>query len=585
MIQKIIFFILLIGVVEVQAQKAITFSSDKLQQISQQYTGSSLNWPVVVNLAEHNISDNSFKLSSASLLKLQNLSKISLVYQEQQKRLNNLIGDGATIFAKEELEQTSKLLGNYIEFIRNGDLENALEVGNSIKPAVDELEKSLLSNRLVTVQAQLSDKDGQVDKRLGLLAEWTEAFVGDFFEESDGIQTQQESYATLAFTDGSTVTVNPKTTAVIRKSRIDKLDKSIDTEITLVEGGLLSKLSAAGKEQSNYILNAGSSSTELKTQNFYAERSGPNDVKLSNYDGNAVVSSNNVIVTIKKNEGTIVRNNQAPLKPVKLLSAPQFYSSKNDTIIYKNNFIINFKSVTGAKKYKIEYSKAYNFDHDVSTSEISDTRLLLTKLAVGTTYVRVQSIDELGLKGPFSEVFRVIRNEDTQPPPIFGEQFSRTINFAENKWITLVGVSEPDAKITVDGTIIKVSNSGEFTSRVVLSSYDQIITVTATDDSQNKTIKEVRVAQLSEEYLFDIKINGRNISSELSTINSTKTITGKAFPEMEIELENNGNKKLVKTDSQGRWGITMNVQQGKLSVTFRANQKSTAILTKSYTVK
>ena len=273
------------------------------------------------------------------------------------------------------------------------------------------------------------------------------------------------------------------------------------------------------------------------------------------------------------------------MKPVKLLSAPNFYSTNSDTIIYSNNFVFSFKEVDRAEKYRVEYSQSYDFDNNVSTYDISDSRLLLSNLPVGTTFVRVQSIDNLGLKGPFSDIFRVIRNEDTQAPPIFGDQFSRVINFTENSWVTITGVSEPDAKITVDGTIIKVSNSGEFTSRVVLSSYDETITVTATDDSQNKTTKDVRVAQLSEDYLFDIKVNGINIDSEISSISSMKTITGKAFPEMEIELENNDNKKLVKTDSQGRWGVTMNVQKGKLSVTFRANQKSSATLTKSYSVK
>ena len=100
-------------------------------------------------------------------------------------------------------------------------------------------------------------------------------------------------------------------TIIIRKSRIDKLDKSADAEITLVEGGLLSKLSAAGKERSTYILNAGSSTTELNTINFYAESSGDNNVKLSNYDGDAQVSANNVIVTIRKDEGTIIKGNEA----------------------------------------------------------------------------------------------------------------------------------------------------------------------------------------------------------------------------------------------------------------------------------
>ncbi len=564
---------------------SVSFSSDKLQEISARYSGNSLNWPVVLKLADHDISANTFTLSQASLLKLDNLAQVSATVSSQQTKINDLISEGASIFAKSELENANTLINQYIEFVRQGDLEMALETGSAVKPAIDKLEQTLNENRLVTVQAQLTKKDGNVDKRLGLLSGWQDAFVGDLFEEADGVRTYQESYATLIFTDGSNIIVNPRTTATIRKSRIDKLDESADTEITLVEGGLLSKLSALGKEKSNYILNAGSSTTELKTTNFYAQNDSDGLVKLSNYDGNAEVSANNVIVTIKKNEGTLVRENQAPLEPVKLLPAPTFFFQRKDSIIYRESFLLTFRTVENAEKYNIEYSTSYDFNTDVNSTEISDNRFLISNLPLGTTYLRVQSIDELGLKGPFSDVIRLIRNEDTKPPPIFGDQFSRNIIFTQNKSVTITGVTEPDAKVTVDGTKITPSKSGEFSAFVALQNFDQIITVTSTDGSQNKTTKELRVAQLDEEYLFDLRINGQPSNSEISSVNSTKTITGRAFPEMEIELVNGNKTQLVKTDSQGRWGITMDVQQGKLSVTFRTNQNGISPLTKTYTVQ
>ena len=438
---------------------------------------------------------------------------------------------------------------------------------------------------MVSVQAQLTAKNGEVDKRLGLLASWKEAFVGDLFEESHGVRTQEESYATLAFTDGSNIIVNPNTTAIIRKSRIDKLNKSADAEITLVEGGLLSKLSAAGKDRSTYILNAGASTTELHTLNFFAENTGNSNVKLSNYDGDAQVSANNVIVTIRKDEGTVVRGNEAPLPPVKLLSAPKYLTSKLDTILYQQDFILTFKKVENAVSYRVEYSTSYNFDGNVVVKEIENNRLLINDLKLGTTYLRVQSVDNLGLKGPFSEPLRIIRNEDTKAPPIFGDQFAKSIFFTESNSVTVMGVTEPDALVKVNDKTVKVLKSGAFNSDVILNSMDQIISVTATDGSQNSTRKELRVAHLTTEYLFDISVDGINLGNEITSSNSLKTITGIAFPEMEITLINGTTTKTVKTDSQGRWGVTMNVQQGKLSITFRANQKGIAALTKSYSVK
>ncbi len=569
----------------VQAQDPVSFSSDKLQQISQRYAGSSLNWPVVVSLAEHNITNNTFTLSSGDLLKLRSLTNSTIIFEDQQKRTNKLIGEGATIFATNQLNDTNKLFSDFLDEIRNGNLENALGISEQLKPSVDALERTLNSNRLVAIQAQLISKNGIVDKRLGLLAGWNEAFVGDLFEESHGVRTQQESYATLAFTDGSNIIVNPSTTAIIRKSRIDKLDKSADAEITLVEGGLLSKLSAVGKERSNYVLNAGNSTTELNTQNFLAENSGGTDVRLSNYDGEAQVSANNVIVTIRKDEGTIIRGNAAPLPPVKLLPAPKYLASKLDTIIYQNDFLLNFIGVNNAVNYRVEYSSAYNFDENVVAKEVTNTRSLMEDLPLGTTYVRVQSVDNLGLKGPFSDTFLVIRNQDTKSPPIFGDQFNQKVHFVLSNSVTITGVTEPDAVVLVNGKTTEVSGSGTFNRVVLLESNDQVINVTSTDGSQNTTRKELRVVHLTEEYLFKVKLDGLDIKEDISAANSAKTITGRAFPEMEVELKNGDTIKTVKTDSQGRWGVTMNVQQGKLSITFKANQTGIETLSKSYTVK
>tara|TARA_R110001599_G_scaffold69410_3_gene195365 strand:- start:134281 stop:136038 length:1758 start_codon:yes stop_codon:yes gene_type:complete len=569
----------------VQAQSPVSFSSDKLQQISQRYAGSSLNWPVVVGLADHNITNNTFTLSSGDLLKLRSLTNSTLIFEDQQKRTNKLISEGATIFATNQLNDTNKLFSDYLNEIRNGNLENALSISEQLKPSVDALERTLNSNRLVSIQAQLITKNGLVDKRLGLLAGWNEAFVGDLFEESHGVRTQEESYATLAFTDGSNIIVNPSTTAIIRKSRIDKLDKSADAEITLVEGGLLSKLSAVGKERSNYVLNAGNSTTELNTQNFLAENTGGTDVRLSNYDGDAQVSANNVVVTIRKDEGTIIRGNAAPLPPVKLLPSPKYLTSKLDTIIYQSDFLLNFSGVDDAVKYRAEYSTAYNFDENVIVKEVSNPRILMEDLSLGTTYVRVQSVDDLGLKGPFTDKFLVIRNQDTKSPPIFGDQFSQKVHFVLSNSVTVTGVTEPDAIVVVNGKNTKVSSSGVFNSVVSLESNDQIINVTSTDGSQNTTRKELRVVHLTEADLFKVKLDGLDLKEDISATNSAKTITGRAFPEMEVELKNGETIKTVKTDSQGRWGVTMNVQQGKLSITFKANQTGIETLSKSYTVK
>ncbi|MEQ9310382.1 MAG: hypothetical protein RLN90_13085 [Balneolaceae bacterium] len=564
---------------------SVTFQSSELQQIALRYSGNTLNWPVIVGIADHDIPTNTFTLSPSDLLQLQTLASTAVDVQNSETKIEDLISSGATIFAKEELKGVNELLKSYITAIQTGNIEQAVEIGNTIPSSVLNLETTLLNNRLVQVQAQLAEKEGDVDKRLGLLGSWNDAFEGDLFKESDGLRTMEESYASLAFTDGSSITVDPNTVAVIRKSRIDKLDESADTEISLVQGGLLAKLSAMGKERSKYILNAGPSVSDLNTQNFYAESNGNETIKLTNYDGYADVTASDVTITIKKNEGTIIKEGEPPAAPIQLLPAPELAWASVDSIIYQESIVYTFNSVTDAASYRIQYSSSSSFTKNIQEIALQGNSASLSNLPLGTTYVRVQAIDKLGLRGPYSEATRIIRNVDNQPPAIFIDDLAGDIIFTLENSIIIQGVTEPDAVLKIAEKRIPVQVSGQFMYQAQNLTNDQILTFSSTDGSGNVTEKNVRVVRLTENELFNFSLSGASGSEIIRVNRPSVTISSKAYPGLEIVIINESITRRVQADSQGRWGITMNMQEGKLSVTFRDIRTGVNYLTKSFTVE
>lgn len=564
---------------------AVTFPSSELQQIALRYSGNTLNWPIVVGLAEHDIPNNTFTLSPSDLLQLQSLASTATKVQDSEAKVKDLISSGATIFAKDQLTIVNSLLKNYIDAIQIGDLEQAIEIGNAIPPSVAQLETTLMDNRLVQVQAQLAEKEGSVDKRLGLLGNWDDALVGDLFKESDGLRTLSESYASLAFTDGSSITVDPNTVAVIRKSRIDKLDESADTEISLVQGGLLAKLSAAGKERSKYILNAGPSTSDLNTQNFYAESNGDESVKLTNYDGYANVTASDVTITIRKNEGTIVKEGEPPAPPIQLLPAPELAWASQDSIIYRENVVFTFNTVPEAASYRVQYSNSSSFTTNLKEVPLTGNSTNLTNLPLGTTYVRVQAIDRLGLRGPYTEATRIIRNVDNQPPAIFIDDLAGEIIFTLENSVIIKGVTEPDAILKIDGKRIPIQVSGQFMYQAQNLNNDQVLMLTSSDGSSNVTEKPVRIVRLTENELFNFSLSGASGTDVIQVNRPSVTISSQAYPGLEAVIINESITRRVQTDSQGRWGITMNMQEGKLSVTFKDIRSGVSYLTKSFTVQ
>ncbi|MCG8372327.1 MAG: FecR family protein, partial [Balneolales bacterium] len=473
---------------------------------------------------------------------------------------------------------------NFDQAVKEGNIESAIAYGVSIEEQLDAVENTLEENRMVEVQAQLEKKTGMVDKRIGLLGGWNNANEGDLFKESDGVRTQEESYANLGFTDGTKIIVDPNTVAVIRKSRIDRLDESSDTEISLVEGGLLAKLSAAATERSNYILNAGSSQSELRTQNFYAEADTDETVKLTNYDGVANVSANDVTITIRKNEGTIVREGEPPSAPIQLLPAPELVWSRQDSVVYSDQIIYSYQLVENARYYIVQRSSSPSFDVDLEEVQLVNNSALLSYLTLGTTYVRVQAVDNLGLRGPYSEPTRIIRNVDNQAPPAFIDGLNGNILFTLNESIEIMGLTQPDARILIDNMPVAVQASGRFIKTIQNLKTDQAVSVIASDASGNNTNRTIRVVKLTEETLFNFALSGASGRDPIRVNNPTVTFSAEAYPGLEVIINNGGNTRRVVTDSQGRWGITMSMQEGELSVTFKDTQTGESYLSKSFTV-
>ncbi len=563
----------------------LTFLAAELQDVALRYTGDTLTWPIIVSLADRDIQNNSFTLSLADLQQLETLSNVTARVLEQRNRMKALIGDGASVFAKDQLIEAALVISNYNEAVKQGNINEAISYGNGVKEKVDVVEETLLENRMIEVQALLEAKKGEVDKRLGILGSWNEALVGDLFKEADGLRTGRESYANLGFTDGSKIIVDPNTTAIIRKARIDRLSETSDTEITLEEGGLLAKLSAVASERSNYILNAGESQSELKTTNFYAESDGDETVKLTNYDGIANVSANDVSVTIKANEGTIVKEGEPPSPPIQLLPSPEMIWASNDTIVYTEQIIFPFQFVDDADSYIVQRSTSSNFDSNIEEIKVSSNTALLSYLPLGNTYVRVQSVDALGLRGPYSETTRIVRNIDNQPPPAFIDNLNGNILFTLTPTVTITGATQPDAKVLINNEHVEVDASGRFTNTIEELSADQMVSILATDNSGNNTVRGVRVVYLTEEILFNFALSGARGMNPIRINQPSVTLSSRAYPGLEVIINNGGTTRRVQTDSQGRWGITMNMQQGELSITFKDVRTGEIYRTKSFTVE
>lgn len=547
-------------------EESLSFRSGELQMVSERLVGSATYWPVLLELADHNAAENSFFLNADDLQILRNLSALNVEFESQQSRIKDLVSSGAAIFAEDELNDVQQMIATYRGAAKEGNVELLFETGQGLRAAIDHASNVLNANRIADVEAQIERKQGIVEKRKGLLGAWTSASRGDMLKQSDGIKTLQESIASLAFADGSAIKVDANTIAVIRKSRIDRLSDNTDTEITLENGGVLARLSAAGKERSNYIINAGSSSTELRSRNFYAETDSGQTVKLTNYDGEASVNSNDVVITIGKNEGTIVKSGEAPLPARKLLPAPVIPWSSPDTVISSERLLFRFVDVQGAASYRVEYGRDNNFAAGTQQRIVTEDQLILEDLPDGVTYVRVQSVDSLGLRGPFSNTVRILRSDDRKAPPVIINDAQNDILFTLNSRKTISGITEPNVTLEVSGDPVAVSSSGKFSFTLTDLTEEHDISLTVTDRSGNSTDKNIKVIRLRENELFELSLNGATGQDPIIFTQNKISISGQAYPGLKFILENNNFLREIKTGRNGKWGATLYPTEGELNI-------------------
>ena len=110
-------------------------------------------------------------------------------------------------------------------------------------------------------------------------------------------------------------------------------------------------------------------------------------------------------MSVAANQGTLVKLEGAPLKPVALLAAPAIAAPKQDEKIKQATIPVMFAAVKGAKGYVVEVAKNPEMTHialEVTTDKT--TPQIPGPATDGPYYLRVSALNKLDLEGARSEV-------------------------------------------------------------------------------------------------------------------------------------------------------------------------------------
>lgn len=567
------------------------FKASDLGQASQRFAGDSLAWQLVVALAERRASANEFALSSSAQKSLKTFADLRRKVNSERQTLSKLVKRGAPVLAEQEFSRTNAALQAHDKAVADGNLSLALSEGEKFLSLLPSLSSLVEARRTEAVEAKLKKKTGNVEKRKGLLGAWNKAEEGDLFAESDAIRSGAKSSAALAFIDGSEVLIDENTTAIIRLSRLDKLERTASANISLVKGSLLSQLSQQAQESGAFKLSAGGSEAVIRSGKFWASI-GENATKISNYDGTMEVKSGNAIITLKKNQGTVVLKGKEPIPPVELLPAPRLRWSGLDTVIFRDELLLEWNPVPNTAKYQIQISPERDFSRDVQTYSTASLSLALKKLPNEPRFIRLQALDKLGLRGADSPTYRLLRSPDREPPYIFVQDFSvvspdslsRLTTLSE---LTIRGETEPNCAFFKDGEPLALSPDGTFEFRVQLeNSSEKIIRLSALDAAKNRRDLALRIVPIRLERLRRLSWSCATFGDTLVSNGLPTQVRGTAYPNLRLFLTHSDKTDSVTADSKGDWALVIEPSANKpLTVSFESPDSKQKIIVRTYFVK
>lgn len=483
---------------------AIEFPASALSEIAARYAGASQNWPVISSLSDYDSRTNRFTLPSARLPELERFRASWEQLEEHRATFSRLILEGGRVFASDELVVIDSLLAAHRRLVSDADITGSIRTAEAIGSRVRTVEQLIESRRKAEIEARLEQRMGQVDRRQGLLAQWNPAEVGELFARQDGIRTGAESLAQLVFIDGSDVVLYENTTAVIRQSQVDRLTNRSEVEIELSGGGLLTRLSAAARNQSEYTLNAGAASSNIRSNNFFAEAETEDRVTMSNFDGEVIVRAEAGQVTLQENEGTVVVRGREPSAPIRLLMAPDLGWSQPDSVIFNDHVIMRWGQVTGAEFYEVDIAASRTFDSGLRTLRTRDTEARLNDIPTGVSYVQIRAFDSNGLRGNNTRPYRLLRISTDAPPPIILDMRDRPVLYSLEQGYTLTGTTQPGVRLTMNDSLIPVDVDGRFA--VPIRVEDRFTAQLVATDAAGNTRSLTQVIQyINPDALFNIR--------------------------------------------------------------------------------
>lgn len=457
--------------------------TDNIRDVVGQHLGDPDLWPTVLRL--NRIASPADLRPGAELqLPVRQVAAADQALLTSLTAIQKANAEGARIFAPTQIGSAIENRDTAIMRREEGEWRQVVDhAGLATEFAHEALDISL-AQRDRAAEAVVSDVQGRVEGRAPAEPQWSGRDLDDILVEFERLRTLSSSTAQVTFRDLSRLRLNPNSNATIQRMRSDPLTGGEVTRVSLAEGdfyALLNQLS----DRTTFEIDVPGIESTTNSADFWI-KSDKTGARFVNYDDAGLeVASAEGKVQLGKGEGLVVTD--AGTTRAGVLASPLPTMPPTGAVIYTTSADLGWDPFEGAEGYWLEIAADPAFNHmQVSEWGIRGTGYVAENLAPARYHWRVAALDRLGLPGQWSTPRDfTIRLDDTPPYLTLLSPGSGVI--ATRPEIEVLGATEGDATLTLNGAPLDIGGDGSFLTVVALAPGDNTLTVRATDPAGNVT--------------------------------------------------------------------------------------------------
>lgn len=310
-----------------------------------------------------------------------------------------------------------------------------------------------------------------------------------YVQAGDTIQTQADGRAQVEMIDGSTLSVRPNSTVIIRDSR--SIFGGTSVRVKLDDGQIRVKTEDQ-KESSDNIVEVRETENRLAAQTDASfnlnDEANRGEIRITRGSIESRSGENKTI--IKKDEYATLEGGRVSGKE-DLVKTPELLSPKtSERLLTKGSgksVLFSWKKPDTNSKYLyyLQVSKSPFFVSDkivVNKTSLADTNFNVSEMPVGVYFWRVQAKAGSGQITEWSEPTRFVIAKQTASSKIIVEDWK--VELVGGKLYIINGATKPGATVTISGRKTFARSDGSFSLQI--SSNSSSVTVEIYDEQGNR---------------------------------------------------------------------------------------------------